>query len=264
MSLTTAFEVGLIRPVIQGITDVLAAGISVNIIPETREPFVNLPGLRGYWPMSVVDFLGNAKDHSGASSDLARVGSPQFGHGSGSYIQCSPVGNYLAGSISAQAVTGTETWIEPAIRGVTVGAWIRADSSPVSLGGLLGRWSGTPQKSFSLLWASADTVSFLVSGDGLVSITVVGSVQPLVTWLFIVGRFTPSTEVALFVNDVKVTNTTSIPAALFGGTSVFEVGRVNANNSNVLAGRFRDAFLTASALTDVEIENLRLSSLPAT
>lgn len=264
MSLTSAFEIGLIRPVIQGITDVLTAGISVNVIPETREPFINLPGLRGYWPMSAVDFLGNAKDHSGASSDLARVGSPQFGHGTGSYVQCGVGTDYLAGSASAQTITGLETWIEPAIRGLTVGVWVKVDVSPVANTGLVTKWGLATTRSYQLTWRADNSVLFGVTAAGTTATLVLSGVTGIGVWTYIVGRFTPSNELAVFVNQAKVVNTTSIPASIFTGTSIFEIGRVGATSPGILEAKFRDAFLCQAILTDVEIEDLRLSSLPAT
>lgn len=264
MSLPSAFEIGLIRPVIQGITDILAAGISVSVTPEVREPFIDLPGLRGYWPMSAVDFLGNAKDHSAASSDLARSGAPTFGFDGNSYVQMGVANDFLQGSTSAQSISGTETWIDPAIRGLTVGCWLNLGTLPPTDRGLVTRWYTPPNRSYALYLVSAGVCIFGVSSNGTLFQYAQSAGIATGQWTFLVGRFTPSTEVAVFVNGVKVTNTTSIPAATFTATATFEVGRTNANNANIVHGKIRDGFLCQTALTDVQIENLRLASLPAT
>ena len=264
MSLPSAFEIGLIRPVIQGIADVLAGGISVNVIPETREPFVNLPGLRGYWPMSAVDFLGNAKDHSGASSDLARSGAPQFGYDGNAFIQCGVGNDILQGSTSAQDVSGTETWINPAIRGLTWGGWVKVDTTPLVFGGVVSIWPSPTQQSYTLNWRSDNTVYATVSSDGTAATFVQSPAQSIAEWMFIVGRFTPSTELAIFTNATKTVVTASVPASLHNSTGVFTVGGMLGLSTRVLEAKFRDVFVCAVILTDSQIENLRLSSAPAT
>lgn len=238
--------------------------IADAMVPQLREPFVNLPGLRGYWPMSVVDFLGNAKDHSGASSDLSGSGSPTFGYDGNAFVQTGVGTDYLSGSISAQAVTGVETWISAGIRGMTVGCWLNVDVLPTATEGLISRWYGTPNRSYGLVLTSLGEARFQVSSDGSAAELVTGQALGTSTWVFMVGRFTPGQEIAIFVNSTKIVNTTSIPASLHVGSAVFEVGRLNGNNVNIFEGKMRDAFLCQTILTDDQIESLRLASLPAT
>lgn len=264
MSLKTAFEMGLIRPVIQSIADILTSGISVKMIPENREPFINLPGLRGYWPMSIAKYTGEAIDHSGASSDLTRVGAPQFGYDDDSYMQVGVSTDYLTGFTTQQSVTGLEAWIDPAIRGMTLGCWIYLDVTPPPNKGIISKWQVSPQRSYSLHFTTGSALAFLVTLNGTSVIFVTGSVIPVQTWTFVAGRFTPSTEIALFINDAKFTNTTTIPASLNVSTAVFEVGRVSAADANILKAKIRDVFLCQTILTDDQVETLRRNSLPNT
>lgn len=236
--------------------------IADALVPQEREPFINLPGLRGYWPMSVVDYTGKAKDHSGASSDLSRVGSPTFGFDGNSYVQCGAGNDFLTGFTSQQQITGTEAWIDPAIRGLTLGCWVNVTTGPVTTEGLITRWGGATIKSYLLYFVSGGALRFGVSVDGTASTLVQSGVLTVGQWFFVAGRFIPSTEIAIFVNGVKVVNTTSVPATLFAGTSVFELGRYLSNNAFILHGKMRDAFLCQAVLADAQIENLRLSSLP--
>lgn len=236
--------------------------IADAIVPRLREPFINLPGLRGYWPMSAVDFLGNAKDHSAGSSDLSRSGTPKFGYDGNGFVQTGNATDYLAGSVSAQTVTGVEVWMDPLIRGVTVGCWVNVSSTPASQAGMVSRQSGAGQRSFMLLWSSSDVAHFFVSNDGSATVSVASAAQGLSMWHFVVGRFTPSTEIAIFVDGIKSINTTSIPASLFVGTSPFEVGRINTTAAQILDGKIRDVFLCSSILSDELIEKIRISSLP--
>lgn len=264
MSLADAFEQGIIWAEVKRVADLLAGGISVNVIPEVREPFVNLPGLRGYWPMSAVDFLGNAKDHSGASSDLSRSGSPTFGYDGNAFVQTGVGNDILQGSTSAQDVSGTEAWMASAIRGLTWGCWVNVDATPSVFGGMVSIWPSPTQASYSLNWRSDNTIYGSVSVDGTATVFVSSAARAIEEWLFVVARFTPSTEIAIFTNDTKVVNTTSIPASLHNSTGAFEVGGMLGLSTRVLEAKFRDIFLCQAILTDVQIEDLRLSSLPST
>ncbi|MCK5014679.1 MAG: hypothetical protein KAS66_12765 [Candidatus Omnitrophica bacterium] len=212
--------------------------------------------------MSTVDFLGNAKDHSAGSSDLARIGGPTFGYDGDAFVQCGVGTDYLAGSTSAQTITGTEVWIAPAIRGLTVGCWVRVDASPTTTGGLVTKWGIGGTRSYLLAWQTDNKALFGVTATGGAATSIASGINMLDEWIFIVGRFTPSNEVAVFVDSAKFVNTTAVPASIFTGTSVFEVARLGALTSGILQASFRDAFLCAVALTDIQIENLRLSSLP--
>ncbi len=236
--------------------------IADAMVPQEREPFINLPGLRGYWPMSTVDFLGNAKDHSAGSSDLSRSGSPTFGYDGDPFVQCGVASDFLQGSTSAQDVTGVEAWMAPSIRGLTVGCWVKVDATPANVGGMVSIYGAASQRSFALFWNSSNEALFGVSGAGTVVVNVASPASAVGVWAFVVGRFTPSTEVAVFVNDVKTVVTASVPASAFNSTQAFEVGRIEANNARILEAKFRDAFICAAILSDAQIASLRLSSLP--
>jgi len=236
--------------------------IADSLVHQEREPFINLPGLRGYWPMSAVDFLGNAKDHSAGSSDLSGSGAPLFGYDGDSFVQCGVASDFLQGSTSAQDVTGVETWIDPSIRGLTVGCWVKVDDTPGTVGGLVTIYGAAGQRSFALFFNSSREVAFGVSGAGTVVVNVYSAAIVIGVWAFVVGRFTPSIEVAVFANGVKSVVTASVPANTFNSTNPFEVGRISNNDAQILEGKFRDVFICAAVLSDVQIENIRLSSMP--
>lgn len=237
--------------------------IADAMVPQVREPFIGLPGLLGFWPMSIVDFLGNAKDHSGASSDLARIGSPTFGYDGNAYVQCGVANDYLAGSTSAQTVTGTEVWIAPALRGLTLGGWFKIDATPTLSSGLATKGAGTPNRGYELILDTLNQPSFDVSGDGTALVQATGSAIVLEAWVFLAGRFTPSIEVAMFVDNVKTVNTTSIPASINTNTQPFEIARRLNTNTRITECKSRDCFLTASVLSDATIESVRLASMPS-
>lgn len=254
MSADTATEVGRLYRPIKQIADVLTAG--------QQDLFIQLPGLRGYWPMSAVDFLGNAKDHSGASSDLAGIGSTYFSYDGNANVHTGPGTDYLAGSVSAQRVLGTEAWIDSSLRGLTVGGWVKIDALPAVSSGIIGQSGDTPNRSWTLRVLSTGQPSFFVSGTGAAVVDASGVAVATGVWHFFAGRFIPSTEVAVFANGDKTVNTTAVPASLFTSTQAFEIGRYFNNNTLVFHGAIRDAFLCATALSDELIEQVRLSSTP--
>jgi len=237
--------------------------IADSLVPQVREPFIGLPGLLGYWPMSIVDFLGNAKDHSGASSDLARIGAPTFNYDGDSYVQCGVATDYLAGSTSAQTVIGTEVWMASGLRGLTLGGWFKIDVVPTLTSGLVTKGGGTPNRGYELILDTSNQPTFTVSIDGTATVQVLGSAIGVASWVFIVGRFTPSSELALFIDQVKTTNTTSIPATINVNAQPFEIARRLNTNTRITECKVRDCFLAASVLSDAAIESVRLATLPS-
>jgi len=254
MSLDTALEVGRLYAPIKQIADMLSQA--------QVDTFVQLPGLRGYWPMSAVNSSGAAVDLGNASVNLLRQGSPLFSYDGNAYIQLGVANDYLSTSLSDLNITGTEAWIDPSIRGLTIGGWFWVDDATVDPRGLISKFGASPQYGFSLTWTEVNQPRFMISGNGTTVALVNYSVRLVSTWYFIVGRFTPSTEVAIFVNDDKVINTTTIPASINVSTQSFEVGRYFNNNDNIVEGRARDVFVCTAALPDSLIEKIREASAP--
>lgn len=92
-----------------------------------------------------------------------------------------------------------------------------------------------------------------ISDDGSAETTVSSTATAGATqWYFLVGRFKPSTEMAVWVNAVKATNTTSIPASIDDNASDFNLGIIDdgTGSGGVLTGRASVCFLAASALPD--------------
>lgn len=140
---------------------------------------------------------------------------------------------------------------------LTFGCWIlmntlcRGKVTPV-----MGKWySGGDQRSFVIYKAANDSMTLSISADGIaVSATVNdgGANFQSDRWMYVVGRFTPSTELALFVDGNWYRNTTAIPATLFDSTEQLEVARYD--HYYYLDGGVCHAFLSAMALDDAEIE----------
>jgi hypothetical protein len=253
MSADTAFEVGRLFKPLREIADTLVA--------SQKDIFVRLPGLYEYYPMGIRDGMGQVMEHGSGGPKLAETGSCPTGYDGNSFVHLGNGTNYLSNTIPG-VIDGTETWISSSMRGLTIGGWVMADSTPASLAGIVSRWGTTPNRGYALEWLSTNKVRFVMSGTGANAVLVESAVRPISAWTFIVGRFTPSTEVAVFVDGDKDVNTTAIPASIYASTQDFEIGRVEANNSYILHGKVRDVFVCAAALSDELIEEIRATSAP--
>ena len=255
MSYEIAFEVGRLFLPLKAIADAVS--------PVERDPFIHLPGLRGYWPMSIVNSAGVAIDHAGASADLLRTGAPTYGYDGNAYVQLGVATDFLYNTAPVLGITGTEAWIASSLRGLTIGGWFLADSTPTTISGLISKDGPDPQRGYILSWSATNVPGFSLSGNGSTTVGVSYSDRSLDTWYFIVGRFTPSAEVAIFVNGDKAINTTSIPAAINVSTQNFEVGRYFNDNNRIIEGRARDVFVCAAALSDETLSALYQATRPA-
>ena len=98
-----------------------------------------------------------------------------------------------------------------------------------------------------------------ISNDGTATTGVTSTVLCTTgTWYFVVGRFTPSTELAVFVNQTSTTTGAGIPASIFNSTTALNIGGLN--GTVLLNGRAALVFLCANALGDDLISSLFQSS----
>lgn len=253
MSEDSAFEIGRLYPPLRQIADTLVA--------SQEDIFVRLPGLRGYYPMGIRNSSGNVVDHSNADASLVQTGICPVGYDGDSFAHLGNGTNYLGGG-SSFAITGAETFITAALNGLTVGGWFMIDSLPAANAGLISRSGLTPDYGYTLDVNLNGQHSFGMSGNGAATFAASSIAVAISVWRFIVGRFIPSTEVAVFVDGDKTANTTAIPATCFVSTASFEVGRHFADNTRIAHAKARDVFVCASALSDALIEEIRTTSGP--
>lgn len=253
MSEDTALEVGRLYVPLKQIADTL--------VTSQKDVFIRLPGLIAYWPMGIRDISGNVRDHSGAGSTLPEVGTCPVGYDGNAFSHLGNGTNYLQAG-SGFGVTGLETWITGSLRGLTVGGWFMFDATPGTSGGLASKDNVAPNRGYYLALTSSLTLIFSVSATGAAQVFSTSAATGLSAWHFVVGRFLPSTEVAVFVDGDKSTNTTSVPAQCNVSTGAFEVGRFASLNSAILHGKARDVFVCAAALSDALIEQIRVTSVP--
>ena len=227
----------------------------VSPVGESLARYLSIPCLRGYWPLGAHVSGGNAADYSGQARYLTYAGNPTYNvDGLAPYIDMDGTGDYLSRADEAGLdITGTESYIASAIRGLTFGGWFYLDAL-VSGRGLASKYntSAVNERSYLLQYESGgNTWRCVVSVDGSATTFVDSTVTPATaSWVFIVGRFDPSTELAIFVNRTKTVNTTSIPASIYSGAANFVIGAWDNGASGNLDGRASSVFLAASHLSD--------------
>lgn len=228
---------------------------------EFYATFLGLPGLRGFWPLSSVDNTGAIIDLSGQNRTLSNSGAPPpvytiAASGLYGYYSLNGTSAYLSrASEAGLTVTGA----------LTVGGWYQTNSLTAA-GGLHTKSDGvTPNNNnWELLFRgdlAGDPVQFNVAN--VASTYTVNSTNTVAqsAWFFAVGRYTPSTEVAVFLDNIKTVNTTGIPASINSSTAQFSLGSRNAGV--LLAGVVGPGqFLCAGAMSDELINYLWMRTAP--
>lgn len=213
---------------------------------------LSLPGLRGFWPFSSVDEAGNLYDLSGQARTLTDNGGIVTLAAANSIF---PYGDFNSGS--SQYYSRADEAGLSITGALTIGGWFYFETIPASSMGCISKNEPTGnQRAYTLFRHSNNFARFQVSSNGTATVAV-DSVATFAqdTWYFLAGRYTPSTEVAVWVDDEKTVNTTSVPAAIFDSTAIFAIGRTD--GSNYLNGRAAFCFVSAMALSDATIDVVR-------
>ncbi len=223
--------------------------------------YMALPGLVGFWPMnSVQRSTGNAWDMSGQTRTLTYTGNPAYAYFNGlvAYIDLDGTGDYLTRADETDMdIQGDEFAFSSGASGLTIGGWfwIRDTAGTPSL---LGKHdNASAAGSAYLLYISSNAANFLVY-SGTTASDAASATLSIETWYFIAGRYTPSSEVAVFVNNTKSSDTASIPATINNVAAAFQIGaRAGGNPLNARAAL---CFLCANSLGDDLISSLFSSS----
>jgi len=220
--------------------------------------YMALTGLRGFWSMSTVGSAGNVPDSAVQGRTLTYNGDPVFGYtGLAPWIYFDGTGDYLSRADEAGLDTlGTETYIHASYRGMTVGGWFRFDDgTPAGVEYAMSKRAAAGNISWQLAHNVAGTVNFLISGDCTATVAATSTGTTGTGWVFIAGRFDPSTEVAVFLNSEKVTNVAAIPASVCNSTADFNISGYN-NGTALMTGYASLCFLSAAMLSDGIIYSL--------
>lgn len=121
---------------------------------------------------------------------------------------------------------------------------------------IIGKWyESTDDRGYVLYKDKSGNIVFSVSESGNSALTTIqdgGEHAKVSQWHYIVARYKPSTELALFVDGDWYSNVTDIPASIHDSAEAFEIGR--SNRSNYFDGRMSHIFVSAVAIDDVDIE----------
>lgn len=212
---------------------------------------LQLHGLRSFWP-ALMDENGDALDIVRGMT-LGNDGNPTIVQ---SYLM--PMfefngANYLnRPDEAALRVVGTEAYIPVANRGLTVGFWMipKANAACVVMGDTIAGGEGW--------WFDyvGNVIRFWTFGGlGAANIWYPPALTLNRPW-FVVGRFTPSTKMDIFVNGAKSTMAVNISASiLYGAGPLLEIGGYNGANG-LYTGLVGYPFYCAAALSDAVINGL--------
>lgn len=222
-------------------------------------PFLALPGLVGFWPMSSVQrSTGNVYDLSGQARTLTYNGNPTFNYTSKGmpYIALDGVGDYLSRTDETDLdVLGTETIFAAATRGLTMGGWFYSTgANPIEY--VMAKWLTTGnQMSYRINRAGGKWFGSITT-DGSTIKAVTGGDSTANQWYGLIMRFVPSTTLDLWCNGTKYTQAVGIPASIFNSTAQLLIGRDEGGTYPLFTGRSTLNFLCASALPDSLIGSL--------
>jgi hypothetical protein len=227
-----------------------------------------LLGLRGFWPMTVANITPVYQDYGEFDLDLSVTGEgndPLLAlHDLAPYVvfDVEESHNLFRADEAALDIVGTEGFIHDTYKGLTIGLWCWFTDA-TNLEGLMSKWSASLQQSYRLYKLANDKLQFDISSTGANTFSVTSTNAVAAgEWLYVVGRYDPSTELAIFVGDdnvlTKDTNVTSIPASVWSGTANLTFGLTNASDYH--GGRQSFDFLCCAALPDYLITQLYLHS----
>ena len=230
--------------------------------------YLALPGLIAFYPMSVATLSGSVIDLGGNDLFLTNLNTVEI------LAQEKPVALFQTANFevlySNQAsfdIRGNEAYIGSSYRGLTMGAWVYFNDTGQTHS-IMGKWSTVAgNRSYLLHCTASNKLRMLVCGDGtnfdFVEYPTSITAQK---WHFIVGRFDPSTEVKIWVNDDSEIEVASIPATLHDGTASFTVGAEGTSPAPFgayMEGMVSMGFITATRLSDATIRRLYYRTRPA-
>jgi len=255
--------VALLRPDFQGRAEPNFAWTSAC------SSMLALPGLRGFWPMSVMTDAAQAIDLSANGLTMTYAGSPVYGYeGLIPYCDFDGTGDYLWRADGADVdIDGLETYIQTDIRGLTAMSWVYPTSLPqVTHIGIMGKYrADTNQRSWMCDIASnTSPPRFYISSTGANSSGVTSTINLVQdTWQFIACRFHPlgTNDKAIFVGNadgITLTEGNATYANLFNCSSQLRLGGVRNISAAVryFPGSMSLIGLCATALPDYMIQSV--------
>lgn len=237
--------------------------IKPEVVIDLVSPFLALPGLRGYWPMSSSDSGGTAEDLSGQGHDLTNNNNATLGYDNlAPYFDYDGANQYHSRATEADLdLLGTEADVGAAFRGIFLIGWFQFDDDPPAADEFLiaKRTAGAANQSYSLLRRAATTFRFTISDGAATDSVTTTATTTSGQWYMGASVFIPSTEISLYLmsSDIaeKATNNAGIPAAINNSAVDFTIG-AGAAPGNYLDGRASDCAIGVTRLSDAIVESV--------
>jgi hypothetical protein len=225
-----------------------------------------MPGVVGIWTGSTPGPAGQLVDATGNGLNLTRQNG-LFGVDSGTLIPRLSfdlsVPRYWNRAYEAiTSITGTEAHIIP--KGLTLLAWLHITAVGAGTQTGIAKWNPTgDQRSYALFFNNSGNtlgqISSTGAAGGIKSVT--GAAYVVGSWALYVYRFIPSTEVSIWVNGTKTTDSSSVPASIFDSTADFTIGASH-GGGNALSGKGGVVALSVEAVPDNIIDNYFQATAP--
>lgn len=153
------------------------------------------PKLRGLWSGSTVDNDGNCFDLSGQGRTLSAGILPTYaGQALYPYADFQRAATQYLNRNTEEGLEITDSLV------VWTWVYFDAESSNVETP-LIGKWGGNGNRSWCLRKLADNQLNFVITNDGATGVTITdnGEFYEAEKWLFVLGRFAPVEEIALFV-----------------------------------------------------------------
>lgn len=236
---------------------------------------LTMPGVVGVWlgnlDRDVAGSNPGVVDVTGTQIGMVKVNSAAIGIDSNRpylhYMEFPGTNEaFSIGSTSNNRITGTEGIMASGLAGLSFAAWAQFDNAASAVEPYISLWyESADLRGYRIHRNASGYIQFDVSSAGTAA-TVKSATHTTPTgsaeWVFTAGRFTPSTEMAVWRNLEKVTNTSSIPASIFQSSGDFRFG-VQSQPGISIDGRVGfPLWLSIAAVPDSEIERFYYATAP--
>jgi len=208
-----------------------------------------LPNLRAGWTFASSDENGHVYDISGQGRIITNHNVvPFYKLALCNYADFTPASSHYFSRVDEAGLD--------ILNGFTILSWVWFDVLGVAYA-IGGKWlSAGNQRSYLLYKGVGNNIEFYISSLGTAASTIsVISASTITTSKphFVAGRFNPSTELAVFLDNEKTISVAGIPAAIFNSTAEYDVGAYENGTVAFIDGRITLMALCATELTDAQI-----------
>jgi hypothetical protein len=226
-----------------------------------------IPSLVACWPMSAIrrdSATDEIRDMAGGGYHLTAHNVPQSGYDDLTCFEWfNGTNQWLSradgGAANWADITGTETKVFAAGRGLTMGIWVYFMNAAGANAMIIGKWEavGSNDRSYRIMRQATGVIRAIVSVDGTAATVIDSAAAPAInTWTFLAMRFVPSTTLDVYVNTEKTTLAAAVPASIFDGIADFTIASYHNGLGQWMNGRVSLAWLSMSWLSDSIIDAL--------